>query len=158
MGVRSVSEGDRILQNPVFAPTAIILSAAFLLVSSCGGVGNSAADSPKESPSPRVVRVDIEGFAFLPDRLQGEVGQFFEVRVVNPSRTRHTFTIDEFGVHYDIPLEGDATFPVLPSEPGEFTFYCKFHEAQGMTGSITVSRAPDGAGPSQSPSPSGDGY
>jgi plastocyanin len=59
--------------------------------------------------------------------------------LTNAGDATHTFTIDELDV--DEELAPGATAEVqadLPSDGGQLRFYCRFHAAQGMEGTITV--------------------
>lgn len=80
-----------------------------------------------------------------------------EVTVKNEGKAPHTFTIDELRVDQEVAPGKSITIKLSPAEPGEFNFYCKYHVASGMRGSLLVQRqggaATPAATPSASPSP-----
>jgi len=61
------------------------------------------------------------------------------VTAFSEGQQRHTLTIDELGVDREFPPSDTQIFPLTLSEAGEFKVHCRFHEAQGMTATLTVS-------------------
>jgi len=139
------------------ATLTIILAAL-----ACGGDDEAGVDSSKTDSSPQIVEVTAKDFSFVPPKLRGTVGAPIEITLKNTGRASHTFTIDEFNVDTEVAPGEETTLAVLPAEPGEFNYYCRFHEGRGMRGAITTTGedVSDGgaAAPSDSPLGDTDGY
>ena len=133
------------------------LGAGFL--AACGGDNEEEADTaaPGETQPANPDKVDVRAhdFNFEPTGLIGEMGRPFDVTIRNEGDAPHTFTIDELHVDQTVEPGKKATVRVTPSEPGELTFYCKFHIGRGMMGSLMVSGASQPGGSDASPGPSG---
>jgi len=98
----------------------------------------------------------------VPAKLRGTVSAPIEITLKNTGQVSHTFTIDEFNVDTEVAAGEKTTVTVLPSEPGEFNYYCRFHEGRGMRGAITTT-GEDGSGagaasPSDPPPDDTNGY
>ncbi len=80
--------------------------------------------------------VSLNNFLFQPADL--EVASGTELEVVNAnSRTPHTFTVVGEDVDVELaPLTSETTAIDLP--PGVYDVICRFHQAQAMTGTLTV--------------------
>jgi plastocyanin len=63
-----------------------------------------------------------------------------EITMTNAGTALHNFSIEDQGV--DIDVEAGAEETTGPIEdlvrPGTFRFVCKYHEGQGMVGTLTV--------------------
>jgi plastocyanin len=63
-----------------------------------------------------------------------------EITLDNAGNTLHNFSIEDQGV--DIDVESGSETSTGPMEdlvrPGTFRFICKYHEAEGMVGTLTV--------------------
>jgi plastocyanin len=118
-----------------------------LTLIACGGGEEDAGGSAKNELTPIELDITARDFAFDPADLTGSVGQNIEVTLANTGSAPHTFTIDEYNVDEEVPAGEEVSFTILPSEPGEFNFYCRFHQDQGMFGAIIAtgeeSAAPD---------------
>ena len=128
----------------------------------CGGDDEAGVDGDATASSPQVVEVTAKDFSFVPAKLRGTVGAPIELTLNNTGQVSHTFTIDEFKVDTEVAAGEETTVTVLPSEPGEFDYYCRFHEGRGMRGAITTT-GEDGSGagaasPSDAPAPETDDY
>ena len=138
------------------ATLTIILAAL-----ACGGDDEADVGSAA-TPSPQIVEMTAKDFSFAPPKLRGTVGAPIEITLKNTGQASHTFTIDEFNVDTEVAAGEEATLTVLPAEPGEFNYYCRFHEERGMRGAITTTGegVSDGgaAAPSESPVDDADPY
>ncbi|MEO8424876.1 MAG: cupredoxin domain-containing protein [Actinomycetota bacterium] len=75
-------------------------------------------------------------YQFTPAKITVARGDTITVSDTNPS-TPHTFTIS--GTDIDVANDPMASQDVtIDLEPGTYDFFCRFHEAQGMTGTLTV--------------------
>ena len=139
------------------ATLTIILAAL-----ACGGDDEADGGSNVTAASPQIVEVTAKDFSFVPPKLRGTVGAPIEITLKNTGQAAHTFTIDEFNVDTEVAPGEETTLTVLPAEPGEFNYYCRFHEGRGMRGAITTTGedVSDGgaAAPSESPIGDTDGY
>lgn len=101
-----------------------------------GGGGGTTGSSGSEGGGTSVRTLTQVNYQFTPAKITVEQGDTITVSDTNPS-TPHTFTIT--GTDIDVandPMESqDVTIDL---EPGTYDFICRFHEAQGMTGTLTV--------------------
>jgi len=124
----------RMRHFPVGAATLAIALAAL----ACGGDDEAGVDGNGTASSPQLVEVTAKDFSFVPAKLRGTVGAPIEITLKNTGQAPHTFTIDEFNIDAEVAAGDEVTLTVLPSEPGEFDYYCRFHEGQGMRGEIST--------------------
>jgi plastocyanin len=84
--------------------------------------------------------VAMEDSFFDPECLS--VDRSSSLHLQNNGQAAHTFTISGTPVDFTIQPGQDQTIDgPAPLEPGEYTFYCKFHGSaagSGMAGSITI--------------------
>lgn len=104
-------------------------------------LGGAGRDIPASSTVEDRVSIEMrDDFTFTPSMLNVAPGAFLEIR--NTGVIEHHFVLDEWNVNQTIPA-GDIAIVQVPEEvePGEtFSFYCSVpgHQAQGMTGTLTV--------------------
>ena len=96
-----------------------------------------------------------DALMFAPVSLSVPVGT--TVRFRNGGSTPHTVTsgassnlADSPGALFDSQLDASAIFEFTPTKIGDQPYFCRFHEAMGMKGVITVTA-------SQPPPPSSSG-
>ena len=123
----------------------VLLSLAPALVLACGGeeepdYGGDERDDGA-SDARQTLEVTANDFSFTPDSLSAATREPFEVVLTNNGSAPHTFTIDELGVDAEIAAGEKQTIPVAPTQSGESSFYCRFHQEQGMEGVITIAFA-----------------
>lgn len=133
---------------------ALVTTAA--LVAACGddsrgGNGGVDADGGDDGDG---LAVDLTDFQFSPDELEATAGETVSIQLENTGSARHTFTGD--GVDEEVAPGDSATVEVTLPDSGSFDFFCRFHQGQGMEGSITTGGAPAGDTPATS-APSGGG-
>lgn len=75
------------------------------------------------------------GLVFSPTSLTVEKGASLEVSNVGSSA--HTFTINGKGIDV-VNDPGQSQKVTITLAPGTYPFVCRFHEAQGMKGTLTV--------------------
>lgn len=88
------------------------------------GEGSTQSAEPGEDEVTETVVITITDFAFdVPDTIAPGT----QVTIRNEDRSGHTVTSDEEGL-FDVFVGGgqEATFTV-PTEPGEYSFFCKPH-------------------------------
>jgi plastocyanin len=128
---------------------SIALAAVVLVV----GVGCSNGDDapPAEATSPATTpteeptseppaddgaTVTMGGFAFAPDPITTTAGQGLSLRNADGS-VPHTFTVRDTDVDVEVG-PGDTVETTIDLAPGDYDVFCRFHEGQGMTASLTV--------------------
>ena len=94
------------------------------------------------------VTTNIADFSFNPPSLTIQVGD--TVRWQNMGRAPHTTTSDA-GVWDSGTLSPGGNFTFQFMTPGTYTYMCRFHQAQGMRGTITVAAASPTSPPAPSP-------
>ncbi len=63
------------------------------------------------------------------------------VRFTNQGTVRHNVTFPEFGYSHDLPVGEVLEIKDLGQKlggPGTYSFFCRFHESFGMTGTVIV--------------------
>lgn len=126
--------------------TAPLVLAALLAVAGCSGSDNSAAPTPgptSASPSPSAGTTgptvhDLRALVrnrWSNDALAIAVGDSVRVTDTDPD-VPHNFVVAGVGRSQTMG-EGDV-FTLRFPKAGTFAFVCTFHEAVGMTGTITV--------------------
>lgn len=85
------------------------------------------------------LELELDDFYFEPTILQGEAGQTVTFSLFNEGDAPHTFTIEDQDIDEVLdPGQEDVTVEVTFPDSGEVLFICRFHEAQGMVGGLTV--------------------
>ena len=94
--------------------------------------------TPPAVGPPVELAVGIFDFAFATGELTLPAGQPVVLSIRNSDAFPHTFTIDDV-VDSDIVRAGsDAVIEFLAPAAGSYTFYCRVHGAQAMSGTLTV--------------------
>lgn len=108
--------------------------------------GNTA---PQEKISPETDRpakefsttayYDETGVWFSLKEMRVKKGDLVRVHATN-TKGMHDFTIDEFGIRKELPLNEEVTFEFTADKTGEFVFYCSKpgHRAKGQWGTLIV--------------------
>jgi plastocyanin len=135
-----------------------VLVALMLLASACGGssgqtrgsaspvathstsgvYGSGGSGSPGGvggSPAQVQVRQGVGGLVFTPSELS--VPQGTQIVVADPGSFQHTFTVVGQGIDV-VNDPGQFQTVAITIPPGTYEFVCRFHEAQGMKGTLTV--------------------
>ncbi|HXG43030.1 MAG TPA: cupredoxin domain-containing protein [Dehalococcoidia bacterium] len=82
--------------------------------------------------------LEADDFYFEPKELRAQAGQTLTLRIENEGRSAHTFTVESLGVDVELAPGEERTVTLTPTDT--VAFVCRFHQAQGMTGQITVGR------------------
>ena len=88
---------------------------------------------PTPSPIATTRSIDAADFSFTPNNLEIKVG----TTVVVSFSDHHTFT-SRTGAFADSGDRSSGTYSVTFSTPGVYPFFCQYHDAMGMNGTITV--------------------
>jgi plastocyanin len=116
----------------------------FIVLMACSAValvafaGCSSSPDKNGSGSSGVPVVATDN-AFNPPQLTAQAGTKMSVVLKNDGATLHNFSIDSLGVSRDVEAGKNATITFTPGSAGTLSFYCKYHQALGMTGTIVVS-------------------
>jgi plastocyanin len=114
--------------------TLLIAVAALTTVAvACGGDGGGGGgtDGGDGGAADTLVMIDN---AFQPASWATSAGSH---TVSNDGAALHNLTIEEAGIDEDVQ-PGQSTTVDLDLEPGEYEMVCKYHAAQGMTGTLTI--------------------
>lgn len=138
---------------------SLLLASALLLpllAAACSDDEEAVENNTAPVPEAETVEIVAKDFSFTPAKFQVDAGGTFEVALNNSGAVPHTFTIDELDVDVEANVGEEMTVSVTPSSAGEFTYYCRFHRAQGMQGRITVTGVGGGTSSPGSPTPDAD--
>jgi plastocyanin len=115
------------------ANTAAIRILVLTLVAvGCGGDRGPATPSPAGEPANAIVMQD---FSFDPEALSFTTGT--TATLDNQGAALHNLLVE--GTDIDIDVGAGDTAPVsLDLAPGEYRMVCKYHLAQNMVGTITI--------------------
>ena len=106
-----------------------VVGTAFVL-GACGGGDTGGDNGGAAAGASSLTMIDNE---FQPADLTVASGT--ELELSNEGEAPHTFTVDGIDEQVD---PGQSSSATVDLEPGEYDFVCTFHEAQGMTGTLTV--------------------
>jgi plastocyanin len=103
-----------------------------------GGYGSSGGmtGSTSTGGGSSVLTLTQVNYQFTPARITVHQGDTITVSDTNPN-TPHTFTVTgtDIDVSNDAMSSQDVTIDLAP---GTYPFICRFHESQGMTGTLVV--------------------
>ncbi len=125
--------------NRPLLPTVLIV--AFLAVG-CGDDNSGGQTIPLTTIVQRDFVFDPDGTTLLHSltlRSEG-ISDQNQVKIVNEGAVEHTFTVDTFSIDETVSPGGEKLVN-LPKDLSSFEFYCRFHEAQGMRGSLGFVRS-----------------
>jgi plastocyanin len=106
-----------------------------VLAAACGGGGDTGGDAPDDAvPADTLVMSDN---AFEPQSWSISPGTY---TLDNQGQALHNLTVE--GGDLDVDVQAGQTQEVeIDLDPGEYEMVCKYHVAQGMTGSLVVEEA-----------------
>jgi plastocyanin len=124
------------LMRYIAIPALVIAS---LLVASCSDDDEATPGSGQTDEPAKTIEVDmtIEDFSFDPAVIDADLGDEILVGLHNDGEQQHTFTISEFLVDETLESGQDTDVTFVPSEAGEFTFFCRNHP-DTMQGTLTI--------------------
>jgi plastocyanin len=134
------------LAASLFVATACSSSSSSSSAVSGGTTSTSSSSSQTTSSAADVTDVtgkstfdiDQENFSFSPATLDGSAGQKITFTIKNVGSVPHTFTIDSMNIDVTVSPGSQSTVDVTFPTSGTVEFYCKFHKAMGMTGTLGV--------------------
>jgi plastocyanin len=100
------------------------------------GSGGGMTGSTSSGGGSSVLTLTQVNYQFTPAKITVKQGDTITVSDTNPS-TPHTFTVTgtDIDVANDAMSAQDITFDLAP---GTYPFVCRYHEGQGMTGTLVV--------------------
>jgi plastocyanin len=119
-------------------------SAVFVLVmaltgaacSSDGGSSGSSTPTSGGGGGAAVATVVQSNYQFTPSKPTVSSGDTLAIENSTPS-TPHTFTVDGQSIDVEI-TPGSSQDVTIDLPAGTYPFHCRFHQSQGMTGTLTV--------------------
>jgi plastocyanin len=85
------------------------------------------------------VEVAQHDFFFKPAILVGTPGQKVTIDLTNEGAAAHTFTVAEQLVDEEVQPGEAAQIRITLPKSGEVAFICRYHESDGMTGTLEAS-------------------
>jgi len=105
-------------------------------LSACGGGGS---DESKKAD----VSVD-RTFRFSPDKVEIDLNREDSFTFLNKDKVVHNVTVPAFAIDMDIQpgQRISVKIPAVKEAPrdGFYSFYCKFHQTEGESGRINISK------------------
>lgn len=147
---------------------AVIMILGVVFLAACGGGNSSGGGNSTPVPTGQgaggqqagaggnTIAVKAGDFQFDPTTLTIPAGTPVTIQLENDGKATHTFTIPELNIDQVLRPGEKATVQVTASQPGTLMFVCRFHQSQGMTGTLTVTGSGSSA-PSSMPSPAASG-
>ncbi len=103
------------------------------------GCGGGGSDEAKKAD----VTVD-RTFRFDPGKVEIDLNREDTFTFLNKDKVVHNVTVPAFAIDMDIPpgQRVSVKIPAVKEAPrdGFFSFYCKFHQTEGESGRITISK------------------
>jgi len=103
------------------------------------GCGGGGSDSAKKAD----VTVDST-FRFNPTKVEIDLNREDSFTFLNKDKVVHNVTVPAFAIDMDIQpgQRVSVKIPAVKETPrdGFFSFYCKFHQTEGESGRITISK------------------
>ena len=134
----------------------LLAAAAALSIAACSEDDAAGPGTNENGEQGETVDIEmtIEDFSFDPGVIDINLHDEISLELANDGEETHTFTVSEFLVDEEFASGEDRDVSFTPNEPGEFTFFCRFHQ-DTMQGSIRVARP--GETPDESESDGGGG-
>jgi plastocyanin len=107
--------------------------------SSGGGAYGSTPAASKKTSAKTPSQVELYDNYFQPKTISGKPGAKVTVELKNEGKAEHTFTIDSQKVDDEVKPGKTAKVTFTIPKSGSMAFYCKYHKAAGMTGTLKAS-------------------
>ena len=127
-----------------------LVIALVLVAGAMAACGKSSSSSPPVSLSGTVnnhgsknakatMEVELDDFYMAPTFIKASAGQKITIELKNEGKATHTFTSTELG-NVDEQLAPGATKTISVTAPasGHATYFCRFHQGQGMQGAVFI--------------------
>ncbi|MGI8608304.1 MAG: cupredoxin domain-containing protein [Candidatus Dormibacteria bacterium] len=121
-----------------------------LMLAGCGSSG-TATGSPAD-PGTVQLTMDTQDIRFNPGVITAKPGEKIALTVSNRDSVKHNFTITELGVNQDLDPGKTLTFVFTTKGSTDLQFFCQYHKARGMVGTLNLSGNAPATAPSAAPS------
>jgi plastocyanin len=101
-----------------------------------GGQGEPSSHGTTNVAGKDEVKMELDDFYFGPTVLVGKPGQTLKIELENEGNTEHNFSVDSQKIDKDVEQGEDATVSVTFPQSGKLQFYCSYHRAKGMIGTL----------------------
>ena len=111
----------------------------------CGGSSTKTTVLGGKAETADVVVEKVDSLPkFDPNKLQIQLNKAISFTVLNKDTVAHNVTIPDFAIDMDVQpgQRIEVKLPAVAQVPrdGFILFYCKYHQAQGETGHITIAK------------------
>jgi plastocyanin len=145
----------------MFKMTALLAAVAALALSACGSSSSSGSSSSKTTASSGGYgggygggskttaassgggkaatsggEVEMYNNYFKPKVISGKPGSTVKIELKNEGSTEHSFNVDSQKIEKELEGGKNTTVSVKIPGSGSLQFYCKYHKALGMKGTI----------------------
>ena len=103
---------------------------------SSGGAYGSSSSTKAASQSEGSNEVEMYDNYFQPKTVTGKPGSTVTLELKNEGKAEHSFSVDSQKVDKEVEGGEDAKVSVKIPASGSVAFYCKYHKALGMTGTL----------------------
>jgi plastocyanin len=118
----------------VVAALALVLGAA-----ACGGGSYGDGSQGSGSQGTGKTELELDDNYFQPKTLQGNPGGTITLELKNEGSVEHNFSVSGQDVDQDVGPAEEAEVDVTVPQSGSVQFFCKYHKAEGMTGTLEAS-------------------
>ncbi|MDX6543326.1 MAG: hypothetical protein QOK32_929 [Gaiellaceae bacterium] len=109
-------------------------------LAACGGTTSTGSSGSGGT------KLQLSDDSFEPSTVSGEPGKKLTLQLENTGNKEHNFTIDDQSVDQDVEAGESASVTVTVPQSGTVAFYCKYHKAAGMTGTLSSGGGAAGGG------------
>jgi plastocyanin len=109
--------------------------------SSSATTSSSSASTTPAAPAAQKSELEMYDYRFDPKTIKGKPGQKVTLELKNEGKTEHNFTVDSQHIDKDVEKGEDAKVTVSLPKSGALHFYCSYHKAKGMAGSLSAGGA-----------------
>lgn len=122
---------------------AALAVAVFSVATACGSNSSSSSSGASGGGTIDVsgqssTSMSAEDFSFTPSALGGTADQELTISLTNDGTTAHNFSIDDQDIDVTLQPGDQQDIDVTLPSSGSVQFYCSFHQASGMVGTLEV--------------------
>jgi len=133
------------MQGRTFKLVGFALASVMLIATACSsnssssstGGSSGASQTTADATGKTDLPVSADDFFFNPNTIDGSASQSLTFTIKNDGTATHNFTLGSTDMGDILPGQ-TKTFQVSFPASGTVTFFCKFHQSQGMTGQLVV--------------------
>jgi len=121
-----------------------------LLLAACGSSGPATGSTAPDAGTVPVT-MNAQDVRFDPGIITAKPGEKIALTVSNRDAFKHNFTVTELGVNQDIEAGKSVTLVFTTRGTSDLQFFCEYHKARGMVGTLNLSGTAPPANPGPSP-------